>query len=276
MTRVMLALAAAVCVFVPTAVRATVLFDAAGIESYSYAEFNGVASSDYELEDWDTAFPSQTTGAAAQFPSLLILGPPLGGIVVAEGAQAASTVGATFLNPTQGTFSFDGRATAAARLVGSGGTAYNTGSTLYRFQTDELVNLNLGYSTFGGGSAFGNAGTSLGSFLVTISGLTPGSSAPGPVTILPNFSGTYEFGLAPGRYDLVIAETEARASASTGRGLFGSAVDAGATVSQGGTFNFTIRSAVPEPQTWAMMIVGFGIIGAALRRSSVRRTVAFG
>ena len=271
MTKIALALAAAVSVCVPNAVRAAVLFDFAGIESYSYAEFNGVPASDYELEEWDSTFPSQTTAAAVQFPSFLILAGPLGGIVLAEGAQATSTVSASFLNAAQGTFSFDGSATAAARLAGAGGTANKTGSTVYRFQTDELVNLNLGYSTFGGGSAFGNAGTSLGSFLVTISGLTPGSSAPGPVTILPNLSGTYEFDLAPGRYDLIIAESEARASASTGRGIFGAAVDAGATVSQGGTFDFMIRSPVPEPATWAMMTVGFGAIGAAMRQRRRRR-----
>ena len=32
------------------------------------------------------------------------------------------------------------------------------------------------------------------------------------------------------------------------------------------SFNGTFDSAVPEPATWAMMIVGFGLIGAALRR----------
>lgn len=36
-------------------------------------------------------------------------------------------------------------------------------------------------------------------------------------------------------------------------------------------FNFTLTAAVPEPATWAMMIVGFGFAGGALRR---RRAVA--
>lgn len=30
--------------------------------------------------------------------------------------------------------------------------------------------------------------------------------------------------------------------------------------------NFAIRAAVPEPATWMMMLAGFGIVGAALRR----------
>jgi hypothetical protein len=28
----------------------------------------------------------------------------------------------------------------------------------------------------------------------------------------------------------------------------------------------TITSGVPEPATWAMMIVGFGLVGSAVRR----------
>ncbi len=37
--------------------------------------------------------------------------------------------------------------------------------------------------------------------------------------------------------------------------------------------NLTIGNAVPEPATWAMMIVGFGLIGAAARRRQSVRTV---
>ncbi len=35
--------------------------------------------------------------------------------------------------------------------------------------------------------------------------------------------------------------------------------------------NITISTAVPEPATWAMMLLGFGGLGALLRR---RRTLA--
>lgn len=38
------------------------------------------------------------------------------------------------------------------------------------------------------------------------------------------------------------------------------------------TYDYTPTEAVPEPATWAMMIAGFGMIGAATRRS--RRTAA--
>lgn len=40
--------------------------------------------------------------------------------------------------------------------------------------------------------------------------------------------------------------------------------------------NFSIRSApaVPEPATWAMMLVGFGLIGGAVRASRARASIA--
>lgn len=39
-----------------------------------------------------------------------------------------------------------------------------------------------------------------------------------------------------------------------------------------GTFNLDLRTqtAVPEPATWAMMIAGFGLVGAAMRRRTLR------
>jgi hypothetical protein len=42
-------------------------------------------------------------------------------------------------------------------------------------------------------------------------------------------------------------------------------VTAGPTASYSGTMNFDVAG-VPEPATWAMMLVGFGGIGMALRR----------
>lgn len=42
--------------------------------------------------------------------------------------------------------------------------------------------------------------------------------------------------------------------------------------------NLTVSgsSAVPEPATWAMMIMGFGLVGASMRRRNVRTSVSFG
>ena len=40
----------------------------------------------------------------------------------------------------------------------------------------------------------------------------------------------------------------------------------GFTVANRSIFLFLIEDAVPEPQSWAMLIAGFGIVGAAMRR----------
>ncbi len=37
-----------------------------------------------------------------------------------------------------------------------------------------------------------------------------------------------------------------------------------------------VSAAVPEPATWAMMLVGFGMVGAAVRRRQAKTSVAFG
>jgi hypothetical protein len=41
----------------------------------------------------------------------------------------------------------------------------------------------------------------------------------------------------------------------------------------GGTYSFAPSSAVPEPATWAMMLIGFGGIGYSMRRRPARRLV---
>jgi hypothetical protein len=55
-------------------------------------------------------------------------------------------------------------------------------------------------------------------------------------------------------------------------GLFG---EASSPRAFNGTLSYaTVAGAVPEPASWALMIAGFGLVGAAMRRRSVR--VAFG
>lgn len=38
---------------------------------------------------------------------------------------------------------------------------------------------------------------------------------------------------------------------------------------------FQPKAAVPEPATWALMIMGFGLVGASMRRRAARTTVSF-
>lgn len=61
---------------------------------------------------------------------------------------------------------------------------------------------------------------------------------------------------------------------NTGEALLAAPRTEGLTSEQiGRIVNFAVGSAVPEPTSWLMMIVGFGAIGAAMRRRSAR--VAF-
>jgi hypothetical protein len=41
-------------------------------------------------------------------------------------------------------------------------------------------------------------------------------------------------------------------------------------------FEFVQLPAVPEPATWAMMIIGFGLVGGTLRRRTMQTAVSFG
>ncbi len=54
-----------------------------------------------------------------------------------------------------------------------------------------------------------------------------------------------------------------------GNGLYGTATGNKTFVA----FDRSIRSAVPEPATWAMMFAGFGIVGSTLRRRSRANSV---
>lgn len=52
--------------------------------------------------------------------------------------------------------------------------------------------------------------------------------------------------------------------------------DTGPSGNNPGTFTSVTIAAVPEPATWAMMLLGFGMVGFALRRrSTVRTTVSY-
>ena len=54
-------------------------------------------------------------------------------------------------------------------------------------------------------------------------------------------------------------------------------IDFGGTANQTAFDNITFGSAnpgVPEPATWAMMIMGFGLVGASMRRRGVARVSA--
>jgi hypothetical protein len=79
-------------------------------------------------------------------------------------------------------------------------------------------------------------------------------------------SGTGFYWFQPGAFGAVGTYSNAgwpNPSCSDTSGCYGNAGVATLTVSMGG-------NAVPEPASWAMLVAGFGIVGAGLRRRSLR------
>jgi len=106
-------------------------------------------------------------------------------------------------------------------------------------------------------------------FLATIGGVTilkevdaiPSIYAFGPSTF-------YGFSYFPSTFKATGSSTLLQFTYENGPGFFN--LD---NVSVQGTPGVTVGGAVPEPATWALMLVGFGMVGAAMRqRKLVRRT----
>lgn len=116
----------------------------------------------------------------------------------------------------------------------------------------------------------------------TLTGLTIGqtytvnfdlSNRPGYSNILVDlsFGGTSIFSLTPTNSWSSYSATFL-ASATTGDLVF--STNTGFGDHDAGLDNVSISGAVPEPATWAIMIAGFGLTGAALRRHRARMAIA--
>lgn len=97
-------------------------------------------------------------------------------------------------------------------------------------------------------------------------------------TLSASASASYLYTVNPATYDLFsashidIALLGGNGSSSTGTGFTTSNSGIG-TVTY--TYDGAATPAVPEPATWAMMIAGFGFIGAAMRRRKPRTAVRY-
>lgn len=76
-------------------------------------------------------------------------------------------------------------------------------------------------------------------------------------------SGDYDLTFNPSPLTFVIFHTNFSEFGSTG---------GNSNSTTGGTISRTIEGGVPEPASWALMLVGFGALGGALRRRAWRRT----
>jgi PEP-CTERM motif len=80
-------------------------------------------------------------------------------------------------------------------------------------------------------------------------------SAAGGSIVAPNVSGVQFIGLVS---DTPFTTLELSGTFRTGGDGFG-------------FDNLAFSSAIPEPATWAMMILGFGLVGGSLRRTNNRQ-----
>ena len=165
----------------------------------------------------------------------------------------------------------------AAALAVAASSSASAATYLFTFQFDDLVSDRGNFAAtsivYSGDDLYDNT-------LTYVSGSVNGATAAGLfATIQGNPTGQRAYIFEPADYDVpvggiadiffsVIAPLAAETThetTSAGRGI---------RTSSGASFRYTTGrltiTAVPEPSAWALMILGFGCVGAAMRRRRVR------
>lgn len=191
---------------------------------------------------------------------------------VLDAAYGAATAVVT-ANPAANTSNFG---QDAAHLPGSeNATGYSIylssdASNIYGFLQADAVPANFFANLYFDVYHANGPGSDVGFEITNSRGFIPGTPGYQPVPI--NFATTatgVEFSIANAYVmgpDIAVGDQiYLRLSQS-----FGYSVAGGASYGPNGLGAITIGGAVPEPATWAMLIAGFGLVGAAMRRK--RRT----
>lgn len=189
-----------------------------------------------------------------------------GTITNTEGNAIGSdiAVGDTIL----GSFTYDDSLLGAGTVIPLGGGAY----TNYTVQFSQLQlavgSYNVSYAPFTGTIAYGDNVFGQDLIVFVLGGLPGGPfgstfanlqlQARGPITAI-NESGAAN-GMPLDRFQTSFF------------GAFGNETTAKRVY---GTLSISAASAVPEPTTWAMMILGFGLTGFQLRRRRTSKSLAF-
>ncbi len=132
----------------------------------------------------------------------------------------------------------------------------------YTFKADNAGTFTLDYDVFltaGSGNAFGLQGWGIG-WSGSGGGFFPGTA------FSPTASGSFVRSLIAGETYTVSLANNANVSTS---GSFNPEAGKEASRMNGNFVYNIVDSAVPEPASWAMMICGFGLVGASLRRRNV-------
>jgi PEP-CTERM motif len=187
-------------------------------------------------------------------------------------ATTGAASGAVAISGTRGVITSIAYDPVSKFLYGNTTGAFSGSDILYRIDTSTGVATTIGSlavsNIFGlgfgqDGSLFGSAGGSLYSLntLTAATGLI-GSSSGGSLFDLATRPEDNVLFASPGTNSLLTLNKTT--GASTTVGPFGSTLNIAGLAFVGG--------AVPEPTTWGMMIAGFGIVGATMRRK--RRILA--
>ena len=177
-----------------------------------------------------------------------------GGNVTARGqGQASGTANAGTVHFQDYGWSFNAPARADAGQSASLADHSEGDDWSYTFMADSAGSFQMSYDTFvsvDGGQIFGLWGWDI-----------EWSGAGGGQSIVnvndPTAAGLFTRSLLAGETYTVSLRNNANLFTGTGN-LSGSGY-------MGGTFNYQIKDAVPEPTNWALMLIGFGGIGSALR-----------
>jgi hypothetical protein len=203
------------------------------------------SNSDQDSQSWSVV-PGGLSASASTSTSYL------GDTVTAQGSAIASWASATSGSMTFRDYGWDFNVTNPDNTWSGADVFANRGGPdwSYTFTTTSNSVFSMTYDVTASGFTFGLWGW-------PINGV---SGTGGPVVNAgdPTANGTFVADLTPGTYTV---ELDSFANIGTGNATFAGSMN--------GQFDWSIANAgVPEPGTWAMMLIGFGALGAAMRRRS--------
>ena len=223
-----------------TPASAAVIFQDASITSSSTTNAKNIRrNQEVRVKSDETTVPDQLVAIAN--PSSTVAGASSSGLV--NGIATFSGDGSA------GTFGVNYATSAATTAANATASAIGSYSYLYNFVLTSAAKFTGTYSVSNAGN------TNPFASLTSIGG-----------TNLPTGAGSGSVILGAGTYALGIDSATFSSNASGVSGL--------SSLSGNDFYSFSI-SAVPEPAAWAMMIVGFGLVGASMRRLRVQPKINF-
>lgn len=244
-------LATAGIILAATPASAAVIFNSASVSSSAYSYIKG-GTKYQSASGYDYAY---SLGDLSSDSTTLVKNGT-------DSSSAASSVSASFASASSGSFLFDPQSVNIVALKASSPAAYGyaNGAAYYSFTLDSAAKLKLDWLTSGTAAASNpaNGYAYPGNFYTELYSNSTGYLDTNYIN--SGESGTESYNLTAGSYYLY---TSSNSSTYAYTGVQGTA-----NASEAGlfTFNFTNVAPVPEPSTWAMMLVGFGVVGTSMRR----------